>query len=233
MIKTKDLTFIHTAKCGGSFVSDILLREFEGMAVGPTFHTPRSKIKFNTPVFIGTVRNPFEWYVSMYHFYTEKENPIISGLGDFKSTVTTLLNLRGTPKHKELQSCDLKDNAIGFYFDKAKDGIVPRGGYTNQDFIDYPSDDGFFSWLWKRMNSDENGVTDDVHIMRVENLNNDLVDTLDKFSEISKEQKNRILGYSKMNTTVRRDYREYYDSELIDLVYKNEGFILSKFGYEF
>lgn len=233
MVVTEDFTFIHTHKCGGSFVTKILQDEFQGRQVGNTFHTPRKQCIYDTEIHLGTVRNPFDWYVSMYHFYTKKDNPIIKGLGDFKNTIRTLLNLYGTEKHKELQHCDLRDNAVGFYFSSKGQGHTPRGGFTNKDFIDYPDNEGFYTWLWKRMNADVNGNTHNIHLMKVENLNQDLVDALDKYSSITTEQKDIILQAPKNNTTDRGDYKEYYDQELIDLIYKQDSFFFKRFGYEF
>jgi hypothetical protein len=233
MVVTRDFTFIHTHKCGGSFVTDVLKEEFGGKQVGKVFHTPRRECLVDPHIFLGTVRNPFDWYVSMFHFYTIKENPIIEGLGDFKSTISTLLNLKGTPKHQELKTRDLCDNAPGFYFSKRGAGQTPRGGFTNQDFIDYPSNIGFYSWLWQRMNADKNDNTHNIHIMRVENLNQDLVEAIDTYSSITSEQKEIILQAPKNNITDRGDYKEYFDKELIDLVYKQDSLFFERFGYEF
>jgi hypothetical protein len=233
VVVTEDFTFIHTHKCGGSFITKILTQEFNGKQAGNIFHTPRKDCIFDNDIYLGTVRNPFDWYVSMYHFYTKKENPIIKGLGDFKTTIKTLLNLYGTDKHKELQTCDLRDNAVGFYFSLKGQGQTPRGGFTNQDFIDYPKGEGFYTWLWERMNADKDGNTHNIHLMRVENLNQDFVNAMEKYSHITTKQRDIILQEPKYNTTDRGNYKDYYDSELVDMVYERDSMFFDRFGYEF
>jgi hypothetical protein len=61
VVVTEDFTFIHTHKCGGSFITKILTQEFNGKQAGNIFHTPRKDCIFDNDIYLGTVRNPFDW----------------------------------------------------------------------------------------------------------------------------------------------------------------------------
>ena len=234
MILTKDLLYIHTHKTGGCFVKEILESQFKGKNLGYNFNVPRSYYEGDCKVHVGSVRNPFDWYVSMYHYYKPRNSPLIDPQSDFQTNLKTLLNLYGTKKHKELQTTDIEDKPIGYYYSpKRLLTDHPNGGFYKKDFINYPNNVGFYTWLWKRMNTDKNGNLDNLEIIRTENLNKELVNVLEKHSSITDTQKKEILNLEKTNTSKRGDYRQYYTPELVDLVYKQDRYIFDRFNYEF
>jgi hypothetical protein len=69
MIATDHFTFVHLHKCGGSFISQFLLRFFpSARRIG--YHYPRTALPPDLrarPV-LGCVRNPWDFYVSYYVF---------------------------------------------------------------------------------------------------------------------------------------------------------------------
>jgi hypothetical protein len=70
--------------------------------------------------------------------------------------------------------------------------------------------------------------------MRVENLREDLIATIDKFDGVSQYQKDVILNTPNARVEDKRtDYHDYYDDEMIAMVYKQDKAIFDKFGYEF
>ena len=214
--------FIRTPKSGSTFVTEILQKHFnmdaEEIPRDKLVLTPRSHKKQNYN-FVGSVRNPFAWYVSFYEHHQRDSRPIMQGLGSFKDTLTVLLNLRNTSKYYEmLKSPWACANPI----------------FNTQHFIDYPEDKGFYSWMLSRMNSDKQGNSDDVFFLKVESLNEDLVSAFKKFGKISQNEIDIILRAPKANTAWNhKDYREYYDDEMIAMVYKQDKAIFDKFGYEF
>jgi len=72
VITTDGFTFVHLPKCGGSFVSQFLLR-FIPSARRVGYHYPAAAYppdRMGNPV-LGCVRNPWSFYVSYYCFQTE------------------------------------------------------------------------------------------------------------------------------------------------------------------
>ena len=69
MIVTDKFVFIHLARTGGTFVSEVIKKFFpSAQEIGR--HLPREllpKEYSHLPV-LGTVRNPWEFYVSTYHY---------------------------------------------------------------------------------------------------------------------------------------------------------------------
>lgn len=77
MVITPRLDFIHFHRSGGSYISQILQREFGGHSTmqdptGWRHDRPLTKDK-DKPV-LGCVRNPFSYYVSRYHFIRERRD---------------------------------------------------------------------------------------------------------------------------------------------------------------
>ena len=217
MIKAKNFTYVHPLKCGGTFVNKTLLDIINCKEVA--YHLPRNRVSYETN-FVTSVRNPFDWYVSFYYHSLRYRSYFIKSSGDFKSTLMDLLNLKQSSKYSELLSHDwLADYGPMF---------------TTKDFEGYPDDMGFYSWYWNRMNANKDGNTDDVHVMRVENLREDLIATIDKFDGVSQYQKDVILNTPNARVEDKRtDYHDYYDDEMIAMVYKQDKAIFDKFGYEF
>ena len=69
MIVTDKFVFVHLPRSGGTFVSDVI-RKFFPSAHEIGYHLPREllpKEYSHLPV-LGTVRNPWEFYVSWYYY---------------------------------------------------------------------------------------------------------------------------------------------------------------------
>jgi hypothetical protein len=78
MIVTDRLVFLHLHKSGGTFVNALLLRCVpSARQIG--YHLPYRElpeIYRNFPV-VGTVRSPWAYYVSWFHFQRSRPNPNI------------------------------------------------------------------------------------------------------------------------------------------------------------
>jgi hypothetical protein len=97
MILCSKFVFLHLPKTGGSFVRELLTHHAPA-AWQVSLHDNHPTIRDipvthqHLPIF-GLVRNPFDWYVSWYHYLkTHRSDPFfnhISGEGslDFKSTI--------------------------------------------------------------------------------------------------------------------------------------------------
>jgi hypothetical protein len=97
MILSDKFVFIHLPKTGGSFVRE-LLTHYAPAAWHVTLHDNHPTIRdipathSDLPIF-GLVRNPFDWYVSWYHYLKQhRSDPFFNHISqqgklDFKSTI--------------------------------------------------------------------------------------------------------------------------------------------------
>ena len=69
MIVTDKFVFVHLPRTGGTFVSEVI-RKFFPSAHEIGHHLPRELLprEYSHLPVLGTVRNPWEFYVSLYHY---------------------------------------------------------------------------------------------------------------------------------------------------------------------
>jgi len=81
-------------------------------------------------------------------------------------------------------------------------------------------------------NFDKNNNVLDFAI-RVESLENDFIQMLEKFGySIDEKTKNQIRSSGKTNVSKHRKTSHYYDEETIKLVAEKEKFIIEKYNYK-
>ena len=101
MIVTDKFVFVHLPRSGGTFVSEVI-RKFFPSAHEVGYHLPRELLPreySNLPV-LGTVRNPWEFYVSWYHHVWPRDagSLLVSWVSEngrlgFKGATRNALNL--------------------------------------------------------------------------------------------------------------------------------------------
>src|SRR5690349_13525686 len=101
MIVTDKFVFVHLPRSGGTFVADVI-KKFFPSAIELGRHLPRELIpqKYSHLPILGTVRNPWEFYVSLYHYARSKDpnSVLVSWMSDngklgFADSVKNLANL--------------------------------------------------------------------------------------------------------------------------------------------
>ena len=99
MIVTKYFVYIHVSRTGGTFLNTLILKHVPGARMikyhGHLKDLPEGLA--HLPV-IGFVRNPYDWYVSMFFDYRRKQQYVYEILSEkgslgFKETITRFLNL--------------------------------------------------------------------------------------------------------------------------------------------
>jgi len=115
MIATDQFAFVHLPRSGGTFVSEVIKKFFpSAREIG--YHLPRELLpaKYSHLPVLGTVRNPWEFYVSWYQHqyfnknYSPKTNVLFSVLSEDRS-----LNFIGTLQNAlDLGVNDNKLNAL-------------------------------------------------------------------------------------------------------------------------
>src|SRR5690242_7464545 len=234
MIATRECLFIHLHKTGGQFVNRLLLEHLPGARrIG--YHLPRSEAPEGLkalPAF-AFMRNPWDWYVSWYAFNaaTPERNPIFRGVSEsgragFKDTIHNLLHL-GHPLHAAMReeiARELPETREG----NLGSGITRR---VMQGFID--PDAGYLTWLTRYM-CFVGGSPAGLRMGRMEHLREDLLSLLEGYHDVlTPRLRESIATAPAVNASPRRDYREYYDAELRELVVERDWAIVESYGYTF
>jgi Flp pilus assembly protein TadD len=235
MIVTESFVFIHMHKTGGQTLNDIIKRCVEDCRdIG--YHYPRSEIPpefANLPV-VGLVRNPWDWYVSWYAFNRRPKinNQLFnvvsdSGQSNFKSTITSLINLGSDSPASNLY----RDDLIRMLPDSL--GGNRGAGLTKDSIREFRSEEtGYYSWLVERMLG--NASDDQTFVGRFENLQDDFLDIMQRLSVKETEAlKTELDKRERKNASRHSHYSHYYDDELRDLVANKERRLIEKYGYEF
>ena len=232
MLATNKFVFIHLFRTGGTSVTN----SFKGKMLG--YHRPRSLIPkeyAHLPI-VGNVRNPFDWYVSLYHHalnfcYPMKTPTFLNFILDlkrysFKESIKRLIDTSWmTPQDKE--------KSLLHFVDSYNWNITLTDNLRKTEFQSYlNSNIGFLSWLFNYMYEDK-GSTEGVTYCRLEHLEKDWSLFLGK--EISYPTLNAISGVNSVFGNVKdprqKNYMSYYDDNLIELIKdKDEGYI-KKFNY--
>ncbi len=99
MIVTEHFVYIHTSRTAGTFLNNLILKQVPGARMLQYHgHLQDLPEEYSHLPVIGFVRNPWDWYVSMFGDYRRKQQyvfEIISDGGalDFEATVSRFLRL--------------------------------------------------------------------------------------------------------------------------------------------
>lgn len=233
MIKTDKFIFIHLFRSGGTFINEFLENNFTNFKmVG--YHRPLSLIpdKYNNLPVVGNVRNPWDWYVSVYYhclntYYPMGTKTILNFIldfkrYDFKESIKRLIDkswMTDIDKEKALSHFPNTHNWEGKYLDNI----------TKDDFISYlESDMGFFSWLIERMYLDENKSLQSVHLCRTEDLRREFIRFLTHSTNVSRKEINKL----KINIINKSNSDGHHNNSYVKLIYDNDPYLSNNFGYE-
>ena len=234
MISTPKFTFIHVHKTGGQSISDALLhciRDAEQIG----YHLPLRLLPEQAksrPV-IGVIRNPWDWYVSWYAFNNlgGVKNPLFSIVSrgkqaGFRETIENLTRYPEATASNETMKHSHK-SLLPENFEN--DG---GAGFTKRCVSEFDSStEGYYSLLVKRMLGDPGA---NVHLMRFEWLEQDLIEFLNKLNVPETEAIRKYLfNQPKKNSSSRGHYSQYYDTALSALVQEKEKALIKRFSYSF
>lgn len=229
MIVTPRFVFLHLHKSGGTFVNIGLVRFVAG-ASQLGYHLPRSMIpaQFASLPLLGSVRNPWSYYVSWYSFQRSRPQPnalfqtlSAGGTLDFNGTVRNMLNLG-------------RDDAL---LDQVLAALP--ASYTNQG-LNLPaaalapirgSGLGFYSFLYGYLYGPD--VTS-VKLARMEELRIDVPRLLESVGEpMTPELRDYMNAAPAVNTSEHQPHRQLYDAELARLVRERDAAVIERHGYAF
>ena len=245
MIINDKFVFIHNPRTGGAFIRNIFKRSFpeSQFAELHNFHIPISQLDkcHNTKLKFGVVRNPWAWYVSLYHFQQPNGKWLRlcsqGGKLTFKQFLTTFLSLEFANKNKHRKFYPVGNP----YAPK----IVPVFEYISS------LDIGFFTYRYlymffsnykeifdKRVNVFDNhnnllSLSMD-NILKTEELPNNIIKLFEHQDiAISTQDKQFWNTQPKRNYTQHKSYYDYYDKELIELVNYKDRLVIEQYSYKF
>ena len=226
MIVTDRMLFLHLHKSGGTFVNALLKRCMPS-AEQVGYHLPYREVPaaFRDRPVVGTVRNPWAYYVSWYHFQlgVPKRNILFQLCSDegrlgFTETVTNLVDLSRDEPRLALLEQGLPDayGKAGINLTKA---CVRELRERNL---------GFYSFLYERMYA---GTTEPM-ILRAERLRQELRAALLALGHLPNACAEQFLDESPPLNVSRHDAPpRYFDDDLAALVAERDRTVVDRYGY--
>jgi hypothetical protein len=230
MFVTDKFAFVHLPRTGGSFVIEVITKFFpKAREVG--HHLPLELVpsQYRHLPILGTVRNPWDFYVSLYH-YIAKADPA-SILGSWMSE-------NGTVGFRESARNLLNFGTNNDRLDALIEMLPERVDYSKRQLPNISKDKtrkirgsglGYYSFRFGEMF----GNADNVFFCKLETLRQDLVGFFEKLHVATDELRDYVLRLDKKNASEHLHYSSYYSPELADLVLARERPIIEKFAYQF
>lgn len=228
MIVTDRLVFIHLHKSGGTFVNQLLLQCVPS-ARQLGYHLPYRELpaEYRSLPVVGTVRNPWEYYVSWYFFQRGQARPnalyrICSDAGtlDFSGTVRNLADLASDPARLNALRSALPEGfgAAGLNLTKT----------CLDEFRELKL--GFYTFLYERMYRGAKELT----IVPVETLRSGIRTTFERLGLLPNARVDLFLQTApRMNATQHGPYQDYFGPDLHSLIGQLDRSLIAKHEYSF
>jgi hypothetical protein len=234
MLATDQFVFLHFPHAGGTFVYEII-KKFFPTAVEIGYHLPRAlmpKEYAHLPI-LGTVRNPWDFYVSWYHFqisnegYSASKNALFCCVSDDRSLdfVQTIRNALDLCTNEEKLNFLIQSLPEEFDYQKRR---IPN--LTRQQMRAIRGSGlGLYSFRFNQMF----GQLDEISFCRVEFLRDELLHFFDRVGVANDELRRYVLDLDKQNTSDHQHYSTYYPPDLAQLVLIRDHPLIERFGYVF
>ena len=224
MIATDKFLFVHLHKSGGTFINQAILSHMpSAKRLGyhlPYRYCPDEYRKLPT---LGSVRNPWGFYISFYHFQANSKHPNYiyqvfsnTGEGDLEATLMSMANPQ--PHHFENLRQHAPKNFIGQGVNLTKNCIDEMSTKTG----------GWYSILFDRMYE---GC--EPHFLRMETLREDFDLFLAGVGILDPKLSSYILNSQKKNVSAHEHYSTYCSKILERSIADADSEIIQQFGYAF
>lgn len=226
MIVTDKLLFLHLHKSGGTFVNALLLRCVpSARQIG--YHLPyrETPSAFRERPVVGTVRSPWAYYVSWYHFQRSQAQPnilfqICSNGGDlgFAETIENLVQLSSDESRLTMLENGLPATYMNYGLNLTKKCV----GELRERKL------GFYSFLYERLYA---GAPEPI-ILRVEQLRPQLRSTLSLLGHPPGQCIDRFLKeVPPLNVSKHEAPSHYFDDRLTRIVAERDSTVVDRYGY--
>ena len=238
MIVTNHFVYIHTSRTAGTFLNKLIIEHVPGAQMiqyhGHLGDLPEA---FSHLPVIGFVRNPWDWYVSMFFDYRRKQQFVYQIISDrgalgFEATVSRFLNL-GDNSEESNRLLDRLIKAAPTTINARNPARHHLPGLRSEYFVNYPESLGYYSWLFNLMYKTEGDQH--IHIGRFENLRRE---ALRLFTITGVPITDNISSYMKvakaLNCSPRpKNFIDGYPPEFEQLVAEKDKNLIDNFGYKF
>lgn len=229
MIVTPRFVFLHLHKSGGTFVNAGLMQHVAGaQQIG--YHLPRSMLpaQYSALPLLGLVRNPWSYYVSWYSFQRSRPRPNTlfqtlsnGGTLEFAATIRNMLNLDRDPALLDRVTRALPAAYLNQGLNLPNFALAPIGG----------SGLGFYSFLYRYLYGPDVAV---VKLARMEQLRIEMPQLLESVGEpVTGGLRDYISTAPALNTSEHAPHRQFYDTELAQLVAERDRLVIERHGYSF
>jgi hypothetical protein len=238
MIVTDHFVYIHVSRSGGTFLNKLIMEHVPGARMVQYHgHLRDLPAKFSELPVLGFVRNPWDWYVSMFFDYRRKRQYVLGVLSDrgklgFGPTIRRFLTLGDdNEESKRLRAQLVQAAPVQISTQSPPPHHLP--GLRSDHFAGFPDNTGYYSWLFQLMF--ETGTDRTLHIGRFENLREDSLRLLEEIGTPITGRMRDFLEMSKpLNASPRpAAYDGGYNQELTELVAEKDRYVIDRFGYTF
>lgn len=225
MIVGNNFVFIHIPKCAGKYIEKQLLDQNIGKFVSgihsPAFEIPQDH---KNKKIIASIRNPWEWYVSLYFFL--KQYNIQRPNECMREHMLSIWDAKHLSFEKWLEKIfnpriwmENIDKRINWGM--GKNIYCPLMKWMVFKRIDLYT--ARYLYLTTKENNELNGATIVNSFIRVENI----------IADIKKHFNIDVTSFDKVNFTPHDHYRKYYGSGTKNIIQFRCKNIIKKFHYEF
>jgi len=236
MIVTDHFVYVHVSRSGGTFLNKLISQHVPGARMLQYHgHLKDLPVEYSHLPVIGFVRNPWDWYVSMFSDYARKHQyvfEVISNRGalDFEATITRFLTLGDdkTSSRKTLRRLATMAPKV-IKVQRPPQSHLP--GLRSEHFKNYPGNVGYYSWLVELMFESERD-----HLIQYGRFENIRTEALRLFEETGTPITDAITAYladaEPLNTSPRPEsFASCYGPELEQLVARKDAYLIDQFGY--
>ncbi len=230
MIVTDKFVFVHLPRSGGTFVTEVIRKFFPSAhEIGHHLSLEFLPREYSHLPVLGTVRNPWEFYVSLYHYVWPKDasSVLVSWMSDngklgFKGSTRNLLNLGVNDER-----LDVLIEMLPERLDYSKRNVPTLPESAMRRFRG--TGVGYYTLRFNQMF----GNADDVFFCRLETLRRDMVAFFEGIGVATGELRDYVLRSDKVNAAEHLHYSTYYTPELSELVSVRDRQLIERFGYVF
>lgn len=236
MIVTDYFVYIHVSRTGGTFLNKLILEQVPGARMIQYHgHLRDLPEKYSGLPVLGFVRNPWDWYVSMYFDYKRKQQFVFQILSDrgalgFQPTVTRFLTLGdNTAQNRRLLDMLVKSAPVKINVQRPARRHLP--GLRAEHFANYPENTGYYSWLFQLMF--DSGIPHRAYIGRFENLREEALRLFEETgTPITKGITDYLKGARPLNRSPRpKSFVGGFTPKLEKLVAEKEKHLIERFDY--
>jgi hypothetical protein len=207
MVQTKNFVYLGLFRSGTTSINSLLRKKLNGELLG--YHRPNNLMpnKAKDLKILATIRNPFDWYVSVYYHalnyaYPMKTPTFLNYVlrykkKDFKDAIKHLLTMCPSNTSEEEKKEILKRFPYNYnLFRPLIDNL------RKTEFEDYfKSGVGYYTW-WIDYIYQREDTFKDIHFIETKNLNEELIKYLSQFKDLPHDEiKHYIENAEKENAT--------------------------------